>query len=89
MTEPGPFNEIRLLKNTVVHWRFADDQWEIAAYRTSGGGGVLRSVTGEPIQRTSPSGPGTEEFSDALGMVLLIASTKIQSDRLNGGRRHS
>lgn len=87
MTDLTSFNEIRLLNHTVVHWRRADVGWEIGAYRTSSGGGMLRSVTGELIQRTSRSGPGSEEFGEALGLVTLIACTKIQSDRLNGPRR--
>ncbi len=83
----NPLNEIPLLNNIVVHWRLIDDEWEIAAYRTSGGGGMLNSITGEPIRRTSQGGPGTEEFGRVLGMVVMIACTRIQSDRINGSRR--
>ncbi len=86
MTEPSPFNEIPLMNNVVVHWRLADDGWEIAAYRTSSGGGILRSVTGDRIERKLVDGPGTQEFSQALGWVMMIACTKIQSDRINGSR---
>ncbi|MDM9644445.1 hypothetical protein [Rhizobium sp. S163] len=87
MPDQVPFNEILLMNNTVVHWRLADDVWEIAAYRMSGGGGMLRSVTGDLIQRKSSGGPGTEEFSETLGTVMMITCTKIQSDRVNGPRR--
>ena len=87
MTDPATFNEIRLLNHTVVQWHRAGEGWEIAAYRMFGGGGMLRSVTGDLIKRVSPTGPGTEEFSEALGMVMLVACTKIQSDRINGPRR--
>ncbi|MBO9125436.1 MULTISPECIES: hypothetical protein [unclassified Rhizobium] len=87
MIDLCPFNEIHLMNHTVVHWRLADGGWEIAAYRTSSGGGMLRSITGDLIKRTSGGGPGTEEFSETLGMVMMIACTKIQSDRVNGPRR--
>lgn len=87
MTDQGRFNEILLMNNTVVHWRLADAVWEIAAYRTSSGGGMLRSITGDLIQRKSAGGPGTEEFSETLGTVMMIACTRIQSDRMNGPRR--
>jgi len=87
MTDPTSFNEIHLINHTVVHWLHADEGWEIAAYRTSSGGGMMRSVTGDLIKRISAGGPGTQEFSDALGTVMLITCTKLQSDRLNGPRR--
>lgn len=87
MINSGPFNEIHLLNHTVVHWRRADDGWEIAAFRTSSGGGMLRSITADLIQRNSSGGPGTDEFSQTLGMVMLITCTKLQSDRINGARR--
>jgi len=52
MIDALPFNEIHLLNDTVVHWRLGDQGWEIAAYRSYGGGGMPKSVTGEPIKRT-------------------------------------
>jgi len=87
MPDQASFNEIHLINHTVVHWLHGDEGWEIAAYRTASGGGMLRSVTGDLIKRISTGGPGTEEFSEALGMVMLITCTKLQSDRVNGPRR--
>jgi hypothetical protein len=82
------FDEIRLPSKQVVRWRFLDreNRWEIAAYRIPTGNELLRSVTGEPIQRWSTGGPSTDEFSEALGIVVMSASLRVQSDRINGRR---
>lgn len=82
------FDEIRLPSKQVVRWRFLDreNRWEIAAYRVPSSSELLRSVTGEPIQRWSAGGPSTDEFSEALGMVVLSASLRVHSDRINGRR---
>ena len=80
------FNEIRLLNNHLVRWRFisGENRWEIGAYRNLAATELMTSVTGEIIQRWVLKGPGTEEFSEALGMVVLSASLKVQSSRING-----
>jgi len=82
------FDEIRLPNKQVVRWRFLDreNRWEIAAYRIPTGSELLMSVSGEPIQRWSSGGPSTDEFSEVLGVVVLSASLRIQSDRINGPR---
>ena len=80
-----PFNEIRLLNKHAVKWRFISkmNRWEIAAFNGSASE-VLKSVTGEEIQVFTKGGPGTEEFSEALGLMVLSASLKIQSKRIDG-----
>lgn len=84
------FNEIRLFEICTVRWRLLsrrEGRWVISAFRgTAKNEDFMRSVTGEPIQRYTDGGPGTAEFSKALGLVVLIACTKIQSDRINGSR---
>ena len=82
------FDEIRLPNKQVARWRFLDreNRWQIAAYRTPAAAELLMSVAGEPMQRWSSGGPSTEEFSEVLGMVVLSASLRIQSDRINGRR---
>lgn len=82
------FDEIRLPSKQVVRWRFLDreNRWEIAAYRIPTGGELLLSVTGEPIRKWTSGGPSTEEFSEALGVVVMSASVRAQSDRINGRR---
>lgn len=82
------FDEIRLPSKQVVRWRFLDreNRWEIAAYRVPSGNDLLMSVTGEPIKRFTTGGPSTDEFSEALGMVVMSASLRVQSDRINGRR---
>jgi hypothetical protein len=57
LPDQASFNEIHLINHTVVHWLHADEGCEIAVYRTSSGGGMLRSVTGE---RISAGGPGIQ-----------------------------
>lgn len=84
------FNEIRLPDKHAIRWRFVDreNQWEIAAFL--GLDTRLTSVTGEAIARRSTRGPGTEEFSEALGMVALSTALKVQSSRINGrASRHA
>jgi hypothetical protein len=85
------FEEIRLYENYYVRWRFLskpENRWEVSAYQGAARNErLLTSVTGETIRRYSVGGPGTEEFSEVLGMVVLIASVKIQSNRINGTRR--
>jgi hypothetical protein len=80
------FDEIRLPNKHAIRWRFVlkENCWEIAAYQ--GAETRLTSVTGELIERRVVRGPGTAEFSEALGMVALSASLKVQSKRINGSR---
>ena len=79
------FNEIRLLNKHAVRWRFVAklNRWEIAAFNGAAPD-VLKSVTGEDIQTWTTGGPGTDEFSEALGHMVLSASLKVQSVRING-----
>lgn len=51
----------------------------IAAYVQGANGEPLLSVTGETIQAWLRSGPGSEEFSEALGMVALSSSLRLRA----------
>ncbi|MBB3591749.1 hypothetical protein FHX08_002093 [Rhizobium sp. BK529] len=85
------FDEIRLFENYIVRWRFLskpENRWEISAYNGAARNErLLTSVTGDVIRRYSVGGPGTSEFSEALGIVVLSASLKVQSNRINGPSR--
>ena len=85
-TKRRPFDEIKLLNKHAIRWRFhpKKNRWEIAAYLQGSKTEPLLSVTGEAIQAWTRYGPGSEEFSEALGMVALSTSLKIQSKRING-----
>ena len=85
-TKRRPFDEIKLLDKHAIRWRFHPkmNRWEIGAYVQGAKGEPLLSVTGESVHAWTRSGPGSDEFSEALGMVALSASLKIQSKRING-----
>lgn len=74
-------DEIRLAKDHSVSWRFIDHmrQWEIIALDNRVDGEQFRSVSGKTIIRRLKQGPGTDEFSQALGEAVTEAVLSLEA----------
>lgn len=78
-------DEIQLAKDHKVSWRFVDHmrRWEIVALDHRTDGEQFRSVNGKSMIRHLKHGPGTEQFSQALGEVVTEAVLSLEAKGYN------